>query len=77
MAKSPLSHPDFFREGDYLTDQRRLYRILQIVPNRFRRPAAILEDCRTLDTVVLRRRQLARMQLRIVEPIAPCTPEPA
>jgi hypothetical protein len=77
MAKSPLSHPGFFREGDYLTDQRRLYRVLQIVPTSFRRRAAILEDCRTLDTVVVRPGQLARLQLRIVEPIAPCTPEPA
>jgi hypothetical protein len=77
MAKSPLSHPGFFREGDYVTDQRRLYRVLQIVPARFKRRAAILEDCHTLDAALLRPRQLARMQLRVVEPVAPCTPAPA
>jgi hypothetical protein len=77
MAKSPLSHPAFFREGDYLTDQRRLYRVLRIVPTRFQRRAAILEDCHTLDAVLFGPRQLARMQLRIVEPVAPCTPAAA
>lgn len=77
MAKSPLSHPAFFREGDYLTDQRRLYRVLKIVPTRLQRRAAILEDCRTLDSALFGPRQLARMQLRVVEPVAPCTPMPA
>ena len=77
MANSPLCHPAFFREGDYLTDQRRLYRVLQIVPARFRRRAALLEDCRTLETVMVRPGQLARMQLRIVEPVGPCAPAPA
>jgi hypothetical protein len=74
MAKSPLSNPSFFRKGDYVTDQRRLYRVLQIVPARFKRRAAILEDCRTLDAALFRPRQLARMQLRVVEPVAPCAP---
>jgi hypothetical protein len=57
-----------FREGDYLTDQRRLYRVLQIVPTRLRRRAAILEDCSTLDAILFRPRELARMQLEVVRP---------
>jgi hypothetical protein len=57
-----------FREGDYVTDQRRLYRVLQIVPARLRKPAAILEDCRTLDAILFQPRALARMQLQVVRP---------
>ena len=57
-----------FREGDYLTDQRRLYRVLQIVPTRLRKRAAILEDCRTLDAILFRPRELDRMQLQVVRP---------
>lgn len=55
-----------FREGDYLTNQGRLYRVLQIVPARRRRRAAILEDCRTLDVILFRPRELDRMQLQVV-----------
>jgi hypothetical protein len=57
-----------FHEGDYLTDQRRLYRVLQIVPTRLRKRAAILEDCRTLDAILFRPRELERMQLKVVRP---------
>jgi hypothetical protein len=57
-----------FREGDYLTDQRRLYRVLQIVPAPVRRRAAILEDCSTLDAILFRPRELERMQLQVVRP---------
>ena len=52
-----------FREGDYVTDQRRLYRVLQILPARLRKRAAILEDCRTLDAIVFRPSELKRLQL--------------
>ena len=64
-----------FREGDYLTDQRRLYRVLQIVPTRLRKRAAILEDCRTLDAILFRPRELERMQLQVVRPapVRSCT----
>jgi hypothetical protein len=55
-----------FQEGDYLTDQRRLYRVLQLVPAKFNRRAAILEDCRTLDTLLLRPKELKRMRLQLV-----------
>jgi hypothetical protein len=57
-----------FREGDYVTNQRRLYRVLQIVPTRRRKRAAILEDCRTLDVILFRPRELDRMQLQVVRP---------
>lgn len=59
-----------FCEGDYLTDQRRLYRVLQIVPTRLRKRAAILEDCSTLDTILFRPRELRRMQLEVVRTAA-------
>ena len=57
-----------FREGDYVTDQRRLYRVLQIVPRRLRKRAAILEDCGTLDAILFPPRELERMQLQVVRP---------
>jgi hypothetical protein len=60
-----------FREGDYLTDQRRLYRVVQIVRGKFKRRAAILEDCRTLETLLFRPRQLRRMRLQLVRPDGP------
>ena len=62
------SHSKSFREGDYLTDQRRLYRVLQLVPAKFNRRAAILEDCRTLDTLQLGPKELRRMRLQLVRP---------
>jgi hypothetical protein len=57
-----------FREGDYVTNQRRLYRVLQILPTRRRERAAILEDCRTLDVILFRPTELDRMQLQVVRP---------
>jgi hypothetical protein len=62
------SHWKSFREGDYLTDQRRLYRVLQLVPAKFNRRGAILEDCRTLDTLVVEPQELRRMRLQPVRP---------
>jgi hypothetical protein len=62
------SHSKAFREGDYLTDQRRLYRVLQLVPAKFNRRAAILEDCRTLDTLEVGPKELRRMRLELVRP---------
>ena len=66
MDNTSLSHPQPFHEGDYLTDQRRLYRVLQIVPGKLKKRAAILEDCRTLDAKLFRPRQLRRMRLQLV-----------
>ena len=57
-----------FREGDYVTDQRRLYRVLQIVPAKLRQRAAILEDCRTLEAILFRPTELRRMRLQLVAP---------
>lgn len=56
------------KQGDYLTDRRRLYRVLAIVPAKLRKRAAILEDCETLDATLFRPRQLKRMRLQLVEP---------
>ena len=33
------SHTQPFHEGDYVTDRRRLYRVLQIVPVKFKKPS--------------------------------------
>ena len=60
------AHP--FRRGDYLTDRRRLYRVLEILPARGNRRAAILEDCHTLDATLLGPRELRRMRLQLVQP---------
>ena len=59
-----------FREGDYLTDNWRLFRVVKIVPTRLGRRAAVLEDCRTLEAMLLRPRELRRMQLQAVRPPA-------
>ena len=66
METTPISHRQPFHEGDYLTDQRRLYRVLQIVPGKLKKRAAILEDCRTLEARLFRPRQLRRMRLQLV-----------
>jgi hypothetical protein len=56
-----------FRRGDYLTDRRRLYRVLEIVPARLWKRAAILEDCETLDAALFPPKVLKRMGLQLVE----------
>jgi hypothetical protein len=66
------AHP--FRRGDYLTDRRRLYRVLEILPARGNRRAAILEDCQTLDAAVFRPRELRRMRLQLVQPALATSP---
>jgi hypothetical protein len=68
MNTTSRSHPQSFREGDYLTDRRRLYRVLQLVPAKFKRRGAILEDCRTLDTLLVSPKELRRMRLQLVRP---------
>jgi hypothetical protein len=68
MANNSRTRP--FRKGDYLTDRRRLYRVLEIVPAKLRRRAAILEDCETLDAALFPPKLLKRMQLQLVEPAA-------
>jgi hypothetical protein len=35
MANTSRTRP--FQEGDYLTDRRRLYRVLEVVPAKFRK----------------------------------------
>ena len=58
--------PKSYREGDYLTDHRRLFRVVRVVPAKFNRRAAILENCRTLETVLFGPRDLRRMRLEFV-----------
>ena len=65
MAKT--SHTQPFHEGDYVTDRRRLYRVLQIVPVKFKKRAAILEDCETLDAALFAPKELKRMRLQLVQ----------
>jgi hypothetical protein len=55
-------------EGDYVTDQWRLYRVLQVLPAGLRRRAAILEDCWTLDAILFGPRELQHMRLTVVRP---------
>jgi hypothetical protein len=65
-APAPMN-PSIFHEGDYVTDRRRLYRVLQIVPAKLNRRAAILEDCRTLEAILFRPKELKRMRLQLVQ----------
>ena len=60
----PFRQPLGMSEGAYVTDQRRLFRVLLVMPKR----AAILEDCRTLETMLFRAKELVRMNLRVVQP---------
>jgi hypothetical protein len=66
------AHP--LRRGDYLTDRRRLYRVLEILPARGNRGAAILEDCHTLDATLFRPTELRRMRLELVQPALVTSP---
>jgi hypothetical protein len=65
MANTSRTPP--FEQGDYLTDRRRLYRVLQIFPAKFKKRAAILEDCRTLDATLFLPNELKRMRLQLVQ----------
>jgi hypothetical protein len=68
-SKMPnTSRPQPFQVGDYLTDRRRLYRVLKIVPAKLKKRAAILEDCETLDAMLFPPKELKRMRLQLVEP---------
>jgi hypothetical protein len=66
------AHP--LRKGDYLTDRRRLFRVLEIVSARGNRRAAILEDCHTLDATLFRPKELRRMRLQLVQPALVTSP---
>ena len=66
------AHP--LRKGEYLTDRRRLFRVLEIVPARGNRRAAILEDCHTLDLTLFRPKELRRLRLQPVQPALVTSP---
>jgi hypothetical protein len=66
------AHP--LRRGDYLTDRRRLYRVLEVLPTKGNRGAAILEDCHTLDAALFRPSELRRMRLELVQPALVTSP---
>ena len=61
-----IPRPKSYRVGDYLTDRWRLFRVLQVIPAKLNRRTVILEDCRTLETVLLGSRDLRRMRLQLV-----------
>lgn len=61
------SRPQPFQQGDYLTDRRQLYRVVEVVPAKFKKRAAILEDCRTLDATLFLPKELKRMRLQLVQ----------
>jgi hypothetical protein len=65
MANTSRIQP--FQQGDYLTDRRRLYRVLEIVPAKFKKRAAVLEDCETLDAILFAPNELRRMRLQLVQ----------
>jgi hypothetical protein len=65
MANTWCTRP--FQEGDYLTDRRWLYRVLEILPAKFNKRAAILEDCRTLDASLFAPKELKCMRLQLVQ----------
>jgi hypothetical protein len=62
------SRSQSIREGDYVTDCQRLFRVLTIVPTKLKQRAAILEDCHTLDATLFRPKELKRMRLQLVQP---------
>jgi hypothetical protein len=66
FSASRRNPPPAFHEGDYVTDRRRLYRVLEILPAKLNQRAAILEDCRTLEAMRFGTKELKRMQLRLV-----------
>jgi hypothetical protein len=63
MKNTPRPRSQSIREGDYVTDYRRLFRVLKIVPTRLKQRAAILEDCHTLDATLFRPKERMRLQL--------------
>jgi hypothetical protein len=67
MKNTPRPRSQSIREGDYVTDYRRLFRVLKIVPTRLKQRAAILEDCHTLDATLFRPKELKRMRLQLVQ----------
>jgi hypothetical protein len=67
MKTTSRARVQSIREGDYVTDRRRLFRVLQIVPAKLNRHAAILEDCHTLDATLFRPKALKRMRLQLVQ----------
>jgi hypothetical protein len=65
MASTSRTEP--FQPGDYVTDRQRLYCVREILPAKFKKRAAILEDCRTLDTTLFLPKELKRMRLQLVQ----------
>jgi hypothetical protein len=65
MANTSRTQP--FQAGDYLTDRQRLYCVLEILPAKFKKRAAILEDCETLDAALFGPSELKRMRLQLVQ----------
>jgi hypothetical protein len=62
-----LARERSWRSGDYLTDRKRLYRVLSPLSRPWRRGIAVLEDCRTLTIGAYRAEDLWHMALRRVD----------
>ena len=62
-----LARERSWRRGDYLTDRKRLYRVLSPLSRPWRRGIAVLEDCRTLTIGAYRAEELWHMALRRVD----------
>ena len=61
-------------EGAYVTDGRRLFRVVQPINPPRAVASAVLEDCMTLDAQAFTPRQLAEMGLRTVVRTAETAP---
>ncbi len=63
-AEGPAGQED--PDGSYLTDGRRLFRLVPQLPASSQRRFASLEDCLTLEVSAYSPRELERMRLRRV-----------
>ncbi len=52
--------------GSYVTDGKRLFRVVTQFPPRHRSPVAMLEDCHTLEVTPFSPDELYEMELRLV-----------
>lgn len=64
LFQSPLP----LKAGDYLTDESHLFRCISLGPAHERAATILLEDCLTLEPVVLPVDELEGTKLRIVQP---------
>jgi hypothetical protein len=66
--KGSLPSPIRLTAGTYLTDEHDLFRCVSVAPAHELGATALLEDCLTLDLLVLPLEDLDAEKLRLVEP---------